>query len=50
MFRLLVILFVINRMSVWKSEGLSNESTKLPTASNNSLAPVLNYINTKSQV
>ena len=32
------------------SKGLSNKSIKAPPASNNSLAPVLNYISTKLQV
>ena len=39
-----------NNISLWKSEGLSDESIKRSAASNNSLAPSLNYINTKMQV
>ena len=31
-------------ISAWKSKGLSDESIKIPAASNNSLAPALNYI------
>ena len=34
----------------WKSETLSDESIKPPTASNNSLTPALNHINTKLRV
>ena len=37
-------------VSSWKSKGLSAESIKPPTASNNSLAPVLNYYGTKTRV
>ena len=36
-----------NHISAWKSKGLSDESIKPPAASNNSLAPVLNYIKSK---
>ena len=36
-----------NKVTAWKSKELSDESIKLPAASNNSLAQVLNYINTK---
>ena len=32
-----------NYISSWKSKGLSAESIKLPTTSNNSLTPELNY-------
>ena len=35
---------------VWKSKGLSHESIKSPGASNNTLVPTLNYINTKMRV
>ena len=34
-------------MSVWKSQGLSNESVVAPSAFNSCLAPSLNYINSK---
>ena len=37
-------------ISSWKSKGLSAESIKPPTASNNSRAPVLNYYGTKTRV
>ena len=40
----------IDHISAWKSKKLSNENIKAPAASNNSLALVLIYINTKSQV
>ena len=33
-----------------KSKGLSNESIKLPTTSDNSLNPALNYYGTKARV
>ena len=36
--------------SSWKSKGLSNESVKPPTTSDNSLNPVLNYYGTKIRV
>ena len=35
---------------MWKSKGLSHESIKSPGASNNTLVPTLNYINTKMRV
>ena len=34
----------------WKSKGLSNESIKPPTTSDNSLTPILNYYGTKTKV
>ena len=34
----------------WTSEGLSNESIKPPTTSDNSLTPILNYYGTKTKV
>ena len=34
----------------WKSEGLSSESIKLPTISDNSLTPALNYYGTKTRL
>ena len=34
----------------WQSNGLSNESIKPPTTSNNSLTPELNYYGTKTRV
>ena len=37
-------------VSSWKSKGLSAETIKPPTASDNSLSPVLNYYGTKTRV
>ena len=37
-------------VSSWKSKGLSAESIKPPTISDNSLAPELNYYGTKTKV
>ena len=37
-------------ISEWKSKGFSDESIKPPTTSDNSLAPSLNYIGTKTRV
>ena len=41
---------VIDPVLSWKSKGLSNESIKPPTTSNNSLNPKLNYYGTKTRV
>ena len=37
-------------ISSWKSKGLSAESIKTPTTSDNSPIPVLNYYGTKTRV
>ena len=37
-------------VSSWKSKGLSSESIKLPTTSDNSLISALNYYGTKTRV
>ena len=37
-------------VSLWKSKGLSSESIKPPTTSDNSLTPTLNYFGTKKGV
>ena len=37
-------------ISSWKSKGLSDESIKPPTTSDNSLNPALNYYGTKTRV
>ena len=37
-------------VSSWKSQGLSSESIKQPTTSDNSLTPALNYYGTKTRV
>ena len=34
----------------WQSKGISNESIKSPTTSNNSLTPKLNFYSTKTRV
>ena len=39
-----------NCVSSWKSKGLSSESIKTPTTSDNSLTPALNYYGTKTRV
>ena len=39
-----------NHFSMWKLKVLSDESIKPPATSNNSLAPALNYSNTKLRV
>ena len=38
-----------DHISSWKSKGLSDESIKLPSTSNNTLAPSLNYIGTRTK-
>ena len=40
----------IDNISELKSKGLSNESIKTPSTSNNFLNPLLDYINTKTRV
>ena len=37
-------------ISSWKSKGLSGESIKPPTTSDNSLTPALSYYSTKTRV
>ena len=39
-----------NYISSWKSKGLSDESIKPPTTSDNSVTPELNYYGTKTRV
>ena len=39
-----------NYVSSWKSKGLSDESIKPPTTSDNSLTPALSYYGTKTRV
>ena len=39
-----------NYILSWKSKGLSAESIKPPTTSDNSLTPALNYYGTKTRV
>ena len=49
-FKLNSVVGVIDRVLSWQSKGLSNESIKPPTTSNNSLTPELNYYGTKTRV
>ena len=50
-FKLSLVVGVIDRVLSWQSKGVSNESIKPPTTSNNSLTPELNYYNnTKTRV
>ena len=44
------IVGVVDYILSWQSKGLSNESIKLPTTSNNSLSATLNYYDTKVRV
>ena len=39
-----------DRISEWKSEGLPDETIKLPITSDNSLAPALTYTGDKIRV
>ena len=39
-----------DNISEWKATGLSNESIKTPSTSNDSLNPLLDYVNTKIRV
>ena len=39
-----------DQFSAWKSKGLSDESIKHPTTSNNSLAPSLNPLDVRTRV
>ena len=49
-FKLNSVVGVIDRVLTWQSKGLSNESIKSPTTSNNSLNPRLSYNDTKIKV
>ena len=40
----------VDNISEWKSKGLSNDSVKTPSTSNNSLNPILDNVNTKIRV
>ena len=48
-FELNSVIGVIDRV-LWRSKGISNESIKPPTTSDNSLTPELNYYDTKTRV
>ena len=50
MFRYFKIITNTDYISSWKSKGLSAESIKPPTTSNNSLTPPLSYYGTKTWV
>ena len=49
-FKLNSVVGVIDRVLSWQSKGISNESIKPPTISNNSLNPRLKYNDTKIKV
>ena len=40
----------VDNISEWKPKGLSNESTKTSSTSNNYLNPILDYVYTKIRV
>ena len=50
MYRYCKMITNTDSISSWKSRGLSSESIKLPTTSDNSLTPALNYYATKTRV
>ena len=41
---------VSNYILLWKSKGLSDETIKPPTTSDNSLTPTINYINNTDKI
>ena len=49
-FKLNSVVGVIDRVLSWQSKGISNESIKPPTTSNNSLNPTLSYNDTEIKV
>ena len=49
-FKLNSVVNVIDRVLSWLSKGISNESIKSPTTSNNSLNPNLSYYGTKTRL
>ena len=49
-FKLNSVFGVIDRVLSWQLKGLTNESIKPPTTSNNSLNPRLSYNDTKIKV
>ena len=49
-FKLNSVVGVIDRVLSWQSKGISNESIKPPTTSDNSLNPRLSYYGTKIRV
>ena len=50
MYRFIKVITNTDYISSWKSKGLSAESIKPPTTSDNSLNPALNYYGTKTRV
>ena len=50
MYRYFKMITNTDYISSWKSKGLSSESIKPPTTSDNSLTPALNYYGTKTRV
>ena len=49
-FKLSSVASAVDHVLSWQSKGLSNESIKPPTTSDNSLTPELNYYGTKTRV
>ena len=49
-FKLNSVINTADYVSSWQSKGLSNESIKTPTTTNNSLTPELNYYGTKTKI
>ena len=50
MYRYFKVITNTDYISSWKSKGLSDESIKPPTTSDNSLNPSLSYYGTKTRV
>ena len=50
MYRYFKMITNTDYISSWKSKGLSSESIKPPTTSDNSLTSALNYYGTKTRV
>ena len=50
MYRYFKMITSTDYISSWKYKGLSSESIKPSTTSDNSLAPALNYYSTKTRV
>ena len=49
-FKLNSVVGIIDRVLSWQSKGLSNESIKPPTTTDNGLNPELNYYGTKTKI
>ena len=49
-FKLNSVINFIDHVLSWQSKGISNESIKPPTTSDNSLNPELSYYGTKTRV